>query len=267
MTLLFAIGGLAIGTGLVAYFGFSEVACSFTVRWTGFFDDRGPPRLDRCLVCCYLLTPQSAAENFVSAGSCGIRVPAAPVPGLDLSWGAGRRLCSVFPVPWPLLRRFDLTLEMIGQLGYTASALAFFRRKAERSSDRLDCSWHCSLPAAVVFILVSDGLTVVSIFAGSNRWAEKIPRWQRIHRNSRDLSRPVGSGRGSSHFAMWGASGVERGLRCVLFKLSIASVIAIESALCNPPPFSCECLWPQERLCLARYVVWLRPRSLSLYRS
>ena len=248
LTLLFAIGGLALGTGLVAYFGFSEVAHAlFTVRWTGFlmivvFHLALTALLG---VCWYLLTPQSAPlrafvfGRFVRDSGSEI-LPLSQVGGFVM----GARAAVLLGLPGAVAIAstiVDLTLEMIAQLGYTALGLSIL--SAQRPNDHL-IAWTAlgivlALLAAIVFILVQrHGFTVVeSIFRRvPNRWAEGVAtRLAPIHRVIHEIYRRRSGlwSAGLLHFAMWGASGVEAwiALRLMGSNLSVGSVIVIESLL------------------------------------
>ena len=171
LTLLFAIGGLAVGTGLVAYFGFSEVVHAlFTVRWTGFliivvFHLALTAVLG---VCWYLLASQSAPlrafvfGRFVRDSGSEI-LPLSQVGGFVM----GARAAVLLGLPGAVAIAstiVDLTLEMIAQLGYTALGLGIL--SAQRPNDHL-IAWAAlgivlAILAAIVFILVQrHGFTVM----------------------------------------------------------------------------------------------------------
>ena len=150
LTLLFAVGGLALGTGLVAYFGFSEVARAlFTVRWTGFlmivvFHLALTALLG---VCWYLLTSQSAPlrafvfGRFVRDSGSEI-LPLSQVGGFVM----GTRAAVLLGLPGAVGHCFDDRRPDLGDdraIGlHRARPWHSFGATAERSSDRLDCSWH-----------------------------------------------------------------------------------------------------------------------------
>jgi putative membrane protein len=248
LTLFLAIAGLALATGLVAYFGFSEVARAlFTVRWTGFltivvFHVALTALLGMCW---YLLGPQSAPlrafvfGRFVRDAGSEI-LPLSQVGGFAM----GIRAAILLGLPAAVAIAstvVDLTLEMIAQLGYTALGLSFF--SAQRPNNHL-IAWTglgivLALLAAIVFVLVQrHGFTVVeSIFRRvPNRWAEGVttrlaPIHHAIHEIYRGPRRLWSAG--LLHFAMWVASGLEAwiALRLMGANLSVGSVIVIESLL------------------------------------
>ena len=284
LTLLFAIAGLALGTGLVAYFGFSEVARAlFTVRWTGFlmivvFHLALTALLG---VCWYLLTSQSAPlrafvfGRFVRDSGSEI-LPLSQVGGFVM----GTRAAVLLGLPGAVAIAstiVDLTLEMIAQLGYTALGLSIL--SAQPPNNHL-IAWTAlgivlALLAAIVFILVQrHGFTVVESIL--RRRSQSVGR-RCCHAlgadpscNSRNLSPSAWAlQRGSSPFCHVGRERC-RGVDCVasygLKPKCWLSDCDRKFALCNPQRSlsHAECLWrPRGRLCLARYVVWLRPRSRS----
>ena len=248
LTLLFAIGGLTVGTGLVAYFGFSEVAQAlFTVRWTGFltivvFHLALTAMLG---VCWYLLAPQSAPlrafvfGRFVRDSGAEI-LPLSQVGGFVM--GARAAILLGLPSAVAIASTIvDLTLEMIAQLSYTALGLCIL--SAQRPNNHL-IAWAAlgfvlALLTAIVFILVQrHGFTVLEnmLRRVPHRWAEgvatRLPPIQRvIHEIYRRPSAFWSAG--FLHFSLWVASSLEAwiALRLMGVKLSIGSVIAIESLL------------------------------------
>jgi putative membrane protein len=248
LTLLLAIGGLALGTGLVAYFGFSEVAHTlFTVRWTGFLTIVVFHLALTALlgVSWYVLAPRSAQlrafvfGRFVRDSSSEI-LPLSQVGGFVM----GARAAVLLGLPSAVAiasTMVDLTLEMIAQLGYTALGLSIL--SSQRSNNHL-ITWAAlgivlALLAAIVFILIQrHGFTMVESLLRwvPYGWAEGVAtRLAPIHRVIHEIyRRPSGLwSAGLLHFAMWVASAVEAwiALRLMGAKLSISSVIAIESLL------------------------------------
>ena len=248
LTLLFAIGGLTVGTGLVAYFGFSEVVHAlFTVRWTGFliivvFHLALTAVLG---VCWYLLASQSAPliafvfGRFVRDSGAEI-LPLSQVGGYVM----GARAAVLLGLPGAVAIAstiVDLTLEMIAQLGYTALGLGIL--SAQRPNDHL-IAWAApgivlAILAAIVFILVQrHGFPVMESMLRRvrHRWAEGVaiqlaPIQRVIHEIYRRPSALWSAG--FLHFFMWVASSLEAwiALRLMGVNLGIGSVIAIESLL------------------------------------
>jgi len=248
LTLLFAIGGLTVGTGLVAYFGFSEVVHAlFTVRWIGFLTIVVfHLALTGVLgVCWYLLAPQSAPlrafvfGRFVRDSGAEI-LPLSQVGGYVM----GARAAVLLGLPSAVAIAstiVDLTLEMIAQLGYTALGLGIL--SAQRPNDHL-IAWAApgivlALLAAIVFILVQrHGFPVMETMLRRvrHRWAEGLaiqlaPIQREIHEIYRRPSALWSAG--FLHFSMWVASSLEAwiALRQMGVNLGIGSVIAIESLL------------------------------------
>jgi putative membrane protein len=248
LTLLFAIGGLTVGTGLVAYFGFSEVVHAlFTVRWTGFliivvFHLALTAVLG---VCWYLLASQSAPliafvfGRFVRDSGAEI-LPLSQVGGYVMA----ARAAVLLGLPGAVAIAstiVDLTLEMIAQLGYTALGLGIL--SAQRPNDHL-IAWAApgivlAILAAIVFILVQrHGFPVMesTLRRVRHRWAEGVaiqlaPIQRVIHEIYRRPSALWSAG--FLHFFMWVASSLEAwiALRLMGVNLGIGSVIAIESLL------------------------------------
>ena len=248
LTLLFAIGGLTVGTGLVAYFGFSEVVHAlFTVRWTGFliivvFHLALTAVLG---VCWYLLASQSAPliafvfGRFVRDSGAEI-LPLSQVGGYVM----GARAAVLLGLPGAVAIAstiVDLTLEMIAQLGYTALGLGIL--SGQRPNDHL-IAWAApgivlAILAAIVFILVQrHGFPVMESMLRRvrHRWAEGVaiqlaPIQRVIHEIYRHPSALWSAG--FLHFSMWVASSLEAwiALRLMGVNLGIGSVIAIESLL------------------------------------
>ena len=248
LTILFAIGGLTVGTGLVAYFGFSEVVHAlFTVRWTGFliivvFHLALTAVLG---VCWYLLASQSAPliafvfGRFVRDSGAEI-LPLSQVGGYVM----GARAAVLLGLPGAVAIAstiVDLTLEMIAQLGYTALGLGIL--SGQRPNDHL-IAWAApgivlAILAAIVFILVQrHGFPVMESMLRRvrHRWAEGVaiqlaPIQRVIHEIYRRPSALWSAG--FLHFFMWVASSLEAwiALRLMGVNLGIGSVIAIESLL------------------------------------
>ena len=248
LTLLFSIGGLTVGTGLVAYFGFSEVVHAlFTVRWTGFLIIVVVHlALTAVLgVCWYLLAPQSAPLRAFVFGRF-VRDSGAEILPLSQAGGyvMGARAAVLLGLPGAVAIAstiVDLTLEMIAQLGYTALGLGIL--SAQRPNDHL-IAWAApgivlALLAAIVFILVQrHGFPVMESMLRRvrHRWAEGLaiqlaPIQREIHEIYRRPSALWSAG--FLHFSMWVASSLEAwiALRLMGVNLGTGSVIAIESLL------------------------------------
>ena len=248
LTLLFAIGGLTVGTGLVAYFGFSEVVHAlFTVRWTGFLIIVVVHlALTAVLgVCWYLLASQSAPLRAFVFGRF-VRDSGAEILPLSQAGGyvMGARAAVLLGLPGAVAIAstiVDLTLEMIAQLGYTALGLGIL--SAQRPNDHL-IAWAApgivlAILAAIVFILVQrHGFPVMETMLRRvrHRWAEGLaiqlaPIQRVIHEIYRRPSALWSAG--FLHFFMWVASSLEAwiALRLMGVNLGTGSVIAIESLL------------------------------------
>jgi len=248
LTLLFSIGGLTVGTGLVAYFGFSEVVHAlFTVHWTGFLIIFVVHlALTAVLgVCWYLLASQSAPLRAFVFGRF-VRDSGAEILPLSQAGGyvMGARAAVLLGLPGAVAIAstiVDLTLEMIAQLGYTALGLGIL--SAQRPNDHL-IAWAApgivlALLAAIVFILVQrHGFPVMETMLRRvrHRWAEGLaiqlaPIQREIHEIYRRPSALWSAG--FLHFSMWVASSLEAwiALRQMGVNLGIGSVIAIESLL------------------------------------
>ena len=248
LTLLFAVGGLIAGTALVAYFGFSEVAHAlFAVRWTGFLTIVVFHLAVTVLlgVCWYLLAPRSAPlrafvfGRFVRDAGSDI-LPLSQVGGFVMGARAAALLglSSAVAIASTIV---DLTLEMLGQLGYTALGLSIL--SAQKPNNHL-VAWTAlgivvALLAAIGFILIQQhGFTMMEniVRRVPNRWTEGVAtRLAPIQRTIHEIyRRPSGLwSAGFLHFAMWVASAVQAwiALRLMGTNLGIGSVIAIESLL------------------------------------
>jgi putative membrane protein len=237
-----------VGTGLVAYFGFSEVVHAlFTVRWTGFLIIVVVHlALTAVLgVCWYLLASQSAPLRAFVFGRF-VRDSGAEILPLSQAGGyvMGARAAVLLGLPGAVAIAstiVDLTLEMIAQLGYTALGLGIL--SAQRPNDHL-IAWAApgivlALLAAIVFILVQrHGFPVMETMLRRvrHRWAEGLaiqlaPIQREIHEIYRRPSALWSAG--FLHFSMWVASSLEAwiALRQMGVNLGIGSVIAIESLL------------------------------------
>jgi putative membrane protein len=249
-TILFAIVGLLVGTALVGYFGFGEVARAlFAVRWTGFL-----------AIIAYHL-----AGIFLLGVSWSVLVPGA-APLLAFVWGRLIRDSGSEVLPLSQIGGFvmgaraatllglagaaaiastvvDVTLEMLGQLGYTALGLAIlWWQKPDNDLVRWTMvGLGIALVAVAGFILVQrHGLGVIerTVARIARQWVKEgvgTARSRSIQHEVHDIYRRHGALclSGMLHLAAWVASSVEAwfALRLMGAGLSIGSVIVVESLL------------------------------------
>ncbi len=135
LTLAVALAGILLGTALVGYFGFDEVGHAlFAVGWLGFFAIVAYHLAGIAFLglCWYVLAPRSASISVFIWGRL-IRDSGSEVLPLSQLGGyvMGARAVILLGLPGALAVAstiVDVTLEVLGQLGYTAIGLAILAR-------------------------------------------------------------------------------------------------------------------------------------------
>jgi putative membrane protein len=247
-TIAIAVLGIVVGTVLVGYFGFREVGRGlFAVGWIGFFAIvvyhlAGIAFLGFCW---YVLTPRSAPLRAFAWGRL-IRDSGSEVLPLSQLGGfiMGARAAMLMGLSGAAAIAstiVDVTLETLGQIGYTAIGLAILA---------------CLRPGTPVVgwgaVGLAGGLAGIAGFiALQRRGSQLVERalWRVARRWSQAAMaavRPVHDelatiyGRGGAiglagmlHLAAWIASSVEAwfALRLMGANPGIAAVIAVESLL------------------------------------
>jgi glycosyltransferase 2 family protein len=247
-TILFAICGVLAGTALVGYFGFDEVGRAlFAVRWTGFlaiiaYHLAGIFMLG---LCWHVLTPNSAPLLAFVWGRL-IRDSGSEVLPLSQLGGfiMGARAATLLGLSGAAAIAstiVDVTLEMLGQLGYTTLGLGIL---AWQKPDNYLIGWTAdglvvALVAMLGFIAVQRrglGMVERAVLRIAQQWVKGSTVQSRsVQHEIHDIYRRHGAlcMSGLLHFAAWIANSVEAwfALRLMGADLGIASVIAIESLL------------------------------------
>jgi glycosyltransferase 2 family protein len=250
VTILLTIGGLLLGTALVGYFGFAEVAHALlAVRWTGFlaivaYHLAGIGLLG---LSWYLLSPRPALLRAFLWGRL-IRDSGSEVLPLSQLGGfvMGARAATLLGIAAAAAAAstiVDVTLEVIGQLGYAALGLVLL---AWLKPDDPLIGWTAlGLVAGLVlvtgFILVQRrgiGRMESLVRRIAQRWSkdprlalEQQPLYLEIHaiyRRPRALYLA-----GLLHWVGWVATSLEAWLALHLMgaPLGIGAVIVVESLL------------------------------------
>jgi putative membrane protein len=249
-TILFAIVGLLLGTALVGYYGFAEVGRAlFAVRWTGFL-----------AIIAYHL-----AGIFLLGLCWSVLVPGA-APLLAFVWGRLIRDSGSEVLPLSQIGGFvmgaraamllglsgaaaiastvvDVTLEVLGQLGYTAlGLLILWQQKPDNDLVRWTAiGLGIAFLAVGGFILVQrHGLGVIerAVIRIARQWVKEsagTARSRSIQHEVHDIYRRHGALflSGFLHLAAWIASSLEAwfALKLMGADLGVASVIVVESLL------------------------------------
>lgn len=248
VTILLAIVGLLAGTALIGYFGFGEVwHALLAVRWTGFlaivlYHSAGIGLLG---LCWYVLSPRPAPLLAFVWGrlirdSGSELLPLSQLGGFVMGARAAM-LLGIGGAAATASTIVDVTLEVVGQLGYTALGLALL---AQVKPDDPLIGWIAlgiiaGLVAVAGFIVVQRralGHMENLIRRIAQRWSkdaaqEQQPLFSEIHEIYR---RPGALYLGALlHWAAWVASSAEAWLALHLMgaPLGIGPVIVIESLL------------------------------------
>ena len=248
LTLAVAIAGILLGTVLVEYFGFREVGHAlFAVGWVGFlaivaYHLAGIGLLGYCW---YLLAPRAASFSVFIWGRL-IRDSGSEVLPLSQLGGfvMGARATMLLGVSGAVAVAstiVDVTLEVLGQLGYTAIGLAIL---AQLRPDTPLIGWTAigltvGLAAVMGFIAVQRrGSRLVErvLWRVARRWSQgAIATVRSIHDELAAIYRCRGTIglAGLLHLAAWVASSLEAwiALRLMGADLGIGAVIAVESLL------------------------------------
>jgi putative membrane protein len=247
-TIAVAILGILLGTVLVGYFGFREVGRAlFAVGWLGFLAIVAYHLAGIVLLgsCWYVLAPRAASLTAFLWGRLIRDSGSEVLPLLQLGgYVIGARAAVLLGVPDAVAIAstiVDVTLEVIGQLGYTALGLALV---AYLRPDTPLIGWRAAgftagLVAISGFIAVQRrGLRLIerALWRVARNWGQGIVAAVRpVHDELAAIHRRVGamSVAGLLHFVAWIASSVEAWIALHLMgvELSIAAVIAIESLL------------------------------------
>jgi putative membrane protein len=248
ITILSLICGLLLGTGLVGYFGFGEVLRAlFSVRWTGFLAIIAYQLGVIALLglCWYVLTPHSASLLAFIWGRL-IRDSGSEVLPLSQLGGfvMGARAAMLLGVPGSIAVAstiVDVTMELFGQLGYTALGLGIL---AWQKPNHPLIGWTAlglvvALLAGIGFVAVQRrglGIAEHAISRITKQWVKGTAALPRSVRDEiRDIylrPRALWLG-GGLHLAAWIASSVQAwiALRFMGIDLGFGSVLAIESLL------------------------------------
>jgi glycosyltransferase 2 family protein len=135
LTLAVAIAGILVGIALVGYFGFAEVGRALlAVGWIGFAAILGYHLAGVAFLglCWYVLAPRSAPAAVFVWGRL-IRDSGSEVLPLSQLGGfvMGARAAMLLGLPGAVAAAstiVDVTLEVLGQIGYTAIGLAILAR-------------------------------------------------------------------------------------------------------------------------------------------
>jgi glycosyltransferase 2 family protein len=248
VTILLAIAGLILGTALVAYFGFGEVVHGLlAVGWTGFLAIIAYHLAGIALLgfCWYVLSPRRVPLRAYVWGRL-IRDSGAELLPLSQLGGfvMGARAATLLGVSGAAATAstvVDVTLEVVGQLGYTALGLLLLARL--KPQDPLIGWVALGIVAGMVtialFILVQRhalGRIETLVRRIAQRWStdaavDAQPLFLEIHAIYR---RPARLYLGALlHWAAWVAGSVEAwfALRLMGAPLSIGAVIVLESLL------------------------------------
>jgi glycosyltransferase 2 family protein len=247
-TILLAIAGLLLGTALVGYFGFGEVVHALlALGWIGFlaiiaYHLAGIGLLG---LCWYVLSPRRAPLRAFIWGrlirdSGAELLPLSALGGFVMGARAAT-LLGIGGIAATASTIVDVTLEVAGQLGYTAMGLLLLARL--KPEDPL-IGWSAlgvvgGMVAVTLFILVQRhalGRMENLVRRIAQRWSkdaavEPQPLYLEIHAIY-DRPRALVLG-GMLHWAAWIVSSVEAwfALRLMGAPLGIDAVIVIESLL------------------------------------
>ena len=249
LTVLIAIAGVLLGAALIGHFGFVAVGRAlFAVGWVGFLAIVGYHLAVVALLglCWYALVPRVApAASFIWGRL--VRDSGADVLPLSALGGfvMGARAATLLGIPGNVAVAstiVDVTLEVLGQIGYIAVGLAIL---AGRWPDAAPIGWiFLILPLALIavmgFIALQKHHLLGAVEDATRRLAK---RWIRdmavparpLHHEIHDIYARRRCVYVSTvlHFAAWIASSVEAWIALDLMgaRLDIGSVIVIESLL------------------------------------
>jgi glycosyltransferase 2 family protein len=250
VTILLALAGLLLGTALVGYFGFAEVGHALlAVRWTGFLAIIALHLAGMALLglCWYLLSPRPAPLWAFVWGRL-IRDSASEILPLSQLGGfvMGARAATLLGIGGAAATAstiVDVTLEVVGQLGYTALGLVLL---VWLKPDDPLIGWTAfgvvaGMVLVVGFILVQrHGLGHMESLVRriARRWSKDPALELEQQPLNLEIHAIYGHPRalylaGLLHWAVWVASSVEAwlALRLMGAPLSIGAVIVIESLL------------------------------------
>lgn len=248
LTLGVALAGILLGTALVGYFGFGEVGHAlFAVGWLGFFAIVAYHLAGIAFLglCWYVLAPRSASLSVFIWGRL-IRDSGSEVLPLSQLGGyvMGARAVILLGLSGALAVAstiVDVTLEMLGQLGYTAIGLAILARLRPETPliGGTAIGIAVGLAALMGFIAVQrrgSGIVERMLWRMARRWRQgAIATVRSIHDELAGIYRRRGAITlaGLLHLAAWVASSLEAwfALRLMGADLGIGVVIAIESLL------------------------------------
>ena len=247
-TVAVAALGIAAGTVLVGYFGFHEVGRAlFAVGWIGFFAILIYHLAGMALLgfCWYMLTPRSGPLRAFIWGRL-IRDSGSEVLPLSQLGGyvMGARATMLLGVSGAAAIAstiVDVTLEVLGQIGYTAIGLALLARLRP---DTPLVGWGAvglaaGLVAIAGFVAVQrrgSQLVERALWRVARRWSQgAMAAIRPVHDELAAIySRGGAIGlAGILHLAVWIASSVEAwiALRLMGADLGIAAIVALESLL------------------------------------
>ena len=248
LTIAIAIVGLLLGTGLVGYFGFGAVGHAlFAVGWTGFLAIVAYHLAGIALLglCWYVVAPRSAPLPACLWGRL-IRDSGSEVLPLSQLGGfvMGARAAMLLGLPGATSVAstiVDVTLEVLGQLGYTAIGLAILARLRP---DTPLIGWTAAglvlgLAAVAEFIAVQrrgTHLVERALWRVARQWSQiAVVAAPPVHDELAAIYRRHNAlwMAGFLHLAVWVASSVEAWIALYLMGADpgIAAVIAIESLL------------------------------------
>jgi putative membrane protein len=247
-TILLAIAGLLLGAALVAYFGFGEVVHGLVaVGWTGFLAIVAYHLAGIALLglCWYLLSPHRVPLRAFIWGRL-IRDSGAELLPLSQLGGfvMGARAATLLGVGGAAATAstiVDVTLEVIGQLGYTVLGLVLLARLEPEDPliDWVALGIVVAMILTALFILVQRhalGRMEALVRRIAQRWSknaavETQPLFLEIHAIYRRPSRLYLAG--LLHWAAWIASSLEAwfALHMMGAPLGIGPVIVLESLL------------------------------------
>lgn len=243
-----AIAGLSFAAALVSHCGFSEVAHAlFAIRWTGFVTIVAYRLAEVALLGLgwYLLTPESAPIMAFVWGRLARDSGSELLPLSQLGgFAIGARMLALLGVPGAVAIAstiVDVTLEVLGQLGYAALGLGILSAQKPNSHIIVGAAFGLVIAflTIIAFILVQrHGFGRLERIARgiAHRWVKAIGLESApIHDAIQEIYHRAVALRiaGFLHLVAWVASGVEAwiALRLMGIGLSIGSVIVIESLL------------------------------------
>lgn len=250
VAILAALAGLALGTILVAYYGFGAVGAALArAGWAGLFAITGVHLL--FLVLCgfawaMVIPPPRTMTSWVFVWGRLIRDAGSEVLPLSQIGGyvMGARAIMLLGASGDLATAstiVDITMELLAQLAYTALGLGLllWLHPGASLTRPIEFGLAAAVVVTITFILAQRrGFMLIERLAQrlANQWLGRAVAGTPTIRNA--IARFYRGGRGlglafSLHLVSWIASGIEAwiALQFLEAPLGLAAVIAIESLL------------------------------------